>query len=166
VNRTQIANPPRLVLKRSMLTSGHLDVPGKEVCSEMNWSSLIVPRDGLRRTASTLRKRFIDIPAGHQAIAWILLALIVVVTLGPINLRPTTPFGPDFERFAAFVVVAGVFSLTYPKRLIYVAALIVVSCGLFEYAQHFVAGRHADIGNFLIKIAGAAVGMIGGTSIR
>jgi hypothetical protein len=134
--------------------------------SKMNWRSLIVPRQGFRRTTSLLWKKFATIAAGHPVIAWIALALIVVVTLGPINLRPMTPFGPDFERFAAFVVLGAVFALTYPKRLIYVAALIVVSCGVFEHAQHFIPDRHADFGNFLIKIAGAAVGMAGAAAIR
>lgn len=115
---------------------------------------------GFRRAASSLWKKLISVPAGHHAIAWTLLALILMATVGPITLRPITPFGPNFEPFAAFAVLGLVFSLTYPKRLIYVAALIAVSCGLFEYAQHFIPGRHADIDNFFVKFAGAAVGMV------
>ncbi|MEK1886505.1 MAG: VanZ family protein [Phyllobacterium sp.] len=100
------------------------------------------------------------IPARHHIIAWILLALIVVATLGPISLRPVTPFGPDVERFGAFVVVGGMFSLTYPKQPVAVAALILLACGLFEYAQHFIPGRHPDFANFLVKSAGIIAGVI------
>ncbi len=130
-----------------------MNAPWKDVCGLMNWRS-------------PLWKRIAGIPAKHIFLAWILLAVILVVTVGPINLRPTTPFGPNVERFAAFFVLGGVFSLTYPKSLVYVAVPLVVSCGLFEYAQHFMPGRHPEFSNFLIKIAGAGVGLAAGKILR
>ncbi|MDQ0995004.1 lipoprotein signal peptidase [Phyllobacterium ifriqiyense] len=111
-------------------------------------------------------KRLIDYPASHHALAWVLLLLIMVMTVGPITLRPATWIGPNVERFSAFLLLGITFSLTYPKRLIFVAIIIIVSCGLFEYAQHFMQNRHADFANFLVKIAGAAMGMAGVKLLR
>ncbi|MHC1550415.1 hypothetical protein [Phyllobacterium sp. K27] len=104
-------------------------------------------------------KRLIDYPAAHHALAWALLVMIMVMTVGPVTLRPATWIGPNVERFSAFLLLGITFSLTYPKRLIFVAIIVIISCGFFEYAQHFMQNRHADIGNFLVKIAGAAIGM-------
>ncbi|SFI60012.1 MULTISPECIES: hypothetical protein [unclassified Phyllobacterium] len=113
-----------------------------------------------------LHKALAGIPARYHLFAWIVLALVVIVTVGPIGLRPITPFGPDVERFTAFVVVGGLFSLTYPQRRIANTVLIVLACGLLEYAQDFIPGRHPDFGNFLVKSAGAVAGMLAGTLIR
>ncbi|EJN02162.1 hypothetical protein PMI41_02913 [Phyllobacterium sp. YR531] len=88
------------------------------------------------------------------------------MTVGPINLRPATWLGPNVERFSAFLLVGVTFSLTYPKRLIFVGAVIVLACGLFEYAQHIMPYRHANMGNFLVKIAGAATGIAGVRILR
>ncbi|MEP7456481.1 hypothetical protein [Phyllobacterium sp. SB3] len=90
----------------------------------------------------------------------------MVMTVGPIALRPATWLGPEVERFAAFLLLGITFSLTYPKRLIFVATIIIFACGLFEYAQHIMPCRHADMGNFLVKIAGAATGMAGAKLLR
>ena len=112
----------------------------------MNWRSL--PR------------RIADFPAKYRFFAWLSLALIGVATIGPIGLRPTTPFGPDAERFAAFVLVGYLFGRAYPKRPILVAVLLIIACAFFEYTQHLIPSRHPDLGNFLVKSAGAIIGTL------
>jgi hypothetical protein len=111
-------------------------------------------------------KRLIDYPESHHAAAWTLLIIIMLMTVGPITLRPATWLGPNVERFSAFLLLGITFSLTYPKRMIFVATVIIVLCGFFEYAQHVMPNRHADIENFLVKIAGAAMGMAGVKLLR
>jgi hypothetical protein len=111
-------------------------------------------------------KRVIDFPAVQHAAAWGLLGLVMVMTVGPVTLRPATWLGPDIERFAAFFVLGVIFSLIYPKRLVFVCTLIIFSCGLSEYAQQFMPNRHADLDNFLIKVVGAAGGVAGAKVFR
>ena len=49
--------------------------------------------------------------------AWLSL-LLVVVTLGPIGLRPMSGLSVHIERFGAFAVVGVIFSLAYPRFLV------------------------------------------------
>jgi len=114
----------------------------------------------------SLPRKVADFPAKHRLWVWLLLALIGVATIGPIGLRPTTPLGPDGERFAAFMVVGCLFGLAYPGRQRLVGVLLLFVCALLEYAQHFVPGRHPDFGNFMVKAAGALAGMFAGKLLR
>ena len=118
----------------------------------MNWRSL--PR------------KVADLPARYRILAWLLLALVAAITLSPISLRPTTSFGPDAERAAAFVLVGFVFCLTYPRRSLMAGLLLIVACAGLEYAQQLVPGRHADFDNFLVKSAGIVFGIFAGKLIR
>ena len=59
-------------------------------------------------------------------VAWIIFAAIVVMTLGPVSARPTTPFSANFDRLAAYLVLGGCFALAYPRRL-YLLALALVA---------------------------------------
>jgi hypothetical protein len=40
--------------------------------------------------------------------SWVLFVAIVAMTLGPVSLRPHTPFPPDLDRIAAYGVL-GIF---------------------------------------------------------
>ncbi|MCO4319265.1 VanZ family protein [Phyllobacterium sp. 21LDTY02-6] len=83
----------------------------------------------------------------------------MLATIGPMSVRPVTLLGPNTERFAAFLALGIVFSLSYPNRLVYVGMVLFLCCGLFELGQYLMPGRHADISNFLVKMAGAGMGI-------
>ena len=91
---------------------------------------------------------------------WLALAAVAFVTLSPIAERPVTPFGPNVERFAAFVVLSGLLMLAYPAhRLRWFWALVGLAA-LLEAGQNLVGGRHGRLGDFDVKALGAAVGAL------
>jgi VanZ family protein len=92
-------------------------------------------------------------------LAWLIAAAVIVVTLGPVSIRPQ--FGhPQIERFAGFFILAISWSWAYGKRLRWVFAGLVLSAVLLEAAQLLVPGRDAGVLDALVKVAGAAGGVI------
>jgi VanZ family protein len=97
---------------------------------------------------------------GVQLVSWALLAAIAVMTLGPIGLRPQTHFSPDFERFAAYVVLGMLFALSYPQRRLWLlGAFLVGVAAVLEIGQSFVPGRDPHMNDFLFKAGGAVIGL-------
>jgi len=97
--------------------------------------------------------------------AWLFLVAIFVATDGPVSLRPRTGLSPNEERFLALGVVGFLFSLAYPRRLIAVFGLLLLSVGAFEYLQHFVHGRHGTVHDAIVKCVGVTVGVIAGKAV-
>jgi hypothetical protein len=93
-------------------------------------------------------------------VSWILFAAIAVMTLGPLSVRPTTPLSPDFERFAAFMLLGAAFALAYPHRFYLLGIALVVAAGGLEWAQTFVPGRDGRLEDFLFKAAGVIIGLV------
>ncbi|HEX4180639.1 MAG TPA: hypothetical protein VHY32_07585 [Caulobacteraceae bacterium] len=96
--------------------------------------------------------------------AWSLAIAILVMTLGPLGLRPQ--FGhPSLERFAAYLAVGGAFSVGYPRHRAWVALAVV--CGAFslEIGQLLVPGRDARVGDAMVKAFGAISGVMAVTGI-
>ena len=89
---------------------------------------------------------------------WLAFAFIVYATLSPINDRPVVA-GLQFEHFAAFAVVGLAFGLAYPKRVLLVAAIIVISAFGLEALQLLTPDRHARLLDALIKAAGGICGI-------
>ena len=89
--------------------------------------------------------------------AWILLGLIVVFTLSPPGLRPVSGAPVDLERVAAYALLGGLFSWSYPRQRAPFLVFLVVMAGLLEYLQNFVPGRHGRMEDLLVKAG--AVGM-------
>jgi len=91
-------------------------------------------------------------------VAWVLAALIVLVTLGPVSERPQ--FGhPQDERFLAFLVLGLCWGATYPNRLWRVFLGVAAAAVLLEAAQALAPGRDPRVADALAKIAGAAAGV-------
>jgi hypothetical protein len=95
-----------------------------------------------------------------RAAAWLSLLVIFVVTVGPIWLRPVSPMPAHMERFAAFLIVGSLFGAAYPKRLLMMMAIVIVSAALFELAQHLVPDRHGMFADFIVKAAGGGLGVL------
>jgi len=91
------------------------------------------------------------------AAAWVLLGLIAFWTLGPLEYRPV--LGPaQLERFSAYFVLGGLFTLAY-KRPWLTAAILALVAALLEAGQLFVPGRDAGVPDAIAKALGAVVGV-------
>src|SRR5207302_1503387 len=62
--------------------------------------------------------------------AWLCLAAITVLTVVPINHRPSTAIPADVERFLAYAVLAFLFSIGYPRRRMMVVIFVIAVAGL------------------------------------
>lgn len=91
--------------------------------------------------------------------AWLVLAIILIVTISPIQFRPITGEPADVERFVAFFLVGFLFALAYPRHWIAVLLLTVGCAGMFELLQRLAPGRHGEFADFLFKAVGAVSGV-------
>lgn len=91
--------------------------------------------------------------------AWLVLALILIVTISPIQFRPITGELADLERFAAFFLVGFLFALAYPRHWIAVLLLTIGCAGMFELLQRLAPGRHGEFADFVFKAVGAMAGV-------
>ena len=92
-------------------------------------------------------------------VAWSLAAAIMLMTLGPVGLRPQ--FGhPQLERYLAYAVLGMAFSAAYPRHRGWVALAVI--CGAFglEAGQLLVPGRDARVPDALAKALGAVCGVL------
>jgi VanZ family protein len=90
--------------------------------------------------------------------AWLAMAFIVFVTLSPLGLRPVTSEPPQLERFAAFLVLGGLFAAGYPKRWPVVMITLVAFAVMLEAGQELAPTRHAHLRDAMAKALGAFVG--------
>ncbi len=91
-------------------------------------------------------------------IACMLLAFVVFVTLSPIQLRPRTGH-PVLERFVAFLMVSGAYTLALPRRAGLIAVLMVAAAFVLEAAQQLAPTRDPDVRDALVKSFGALAGV-------
>lgn len=91
--------------------------------------------------------------------AWLVLAMILIVTVSPIQFRPITGEPADLERFAAFFLVGFLFALAYPRHWIAVLVLTIACAGMFELMQRLAPGRHGEFEDFVFKAIGAMAGV-------
>ncbi|MGO4717364.1 hypothetical protein [Bradyrhizobium sp. 2TAF24] len=101
-----------------------------------------------------------------RALAWASILTIVIVTDGPIGLRPVTHFSPNLERLAALALVGLLFALAYPNRLLLIFMALALAIGVFEMAQLLMSGRHPRLWDASIKVAGMTVGLTAGYLIN
>ncbi len=97
-----------------------------------------------------------------RVLAWSLLFTVFFVTISPIGLRPHTLTTVDFDRAAAFAVVAMLFVLAYPDRWKRVGLLLIGGAVLFEFTQMISPTRHAHVEDALVKSFGVLVGVAAG----
>lgn len=98
-----------------------------------------------------------------RILAWMLLAALVVVTIGPISLRPVTPLPTQLERSLALLVIGFVFALAYPRHIVIVAVLVLGTTILLEFLQVLEPSRHGRLVDAAVKLLGGAVGLAFGT---
>lgn len=97
--------------------------------------------------------------------AWLLLGALAFVTIGPIGVRPVSQAPVGFEHLAAFGMLGLVFALAYPRRIIVAIIIAMGSAGLLEIAQGLDPSRHPRLSDAMVKLAGAAIGILAGIAI-
>lgn len=95
-----------------------------------------------------------------QFAAWASLVLVAIAALAPIEFRPTSSAPPTIERFAAFAAVGFAFALAYPRQFWLAALLVIGAAVLLEVLQVLAPSRHGRPADALVKVAGAAAGLI------
>jgi hypothetical protein len=91
--------------------------------------------------------------------AWTAFAVIVFVTISPLEMRPVVTADPNIERFVAFALVGLLFGLAYPRRLVVDASFVMIAAGLLEAFQLMIRDRHGHIADAFVKAAGGAFGV-------
>jgi len=94
-----------------------------------------------------------------RILAWLCLAAIAVVTVGPLNWRPESGLSPQIERFAAFALVGLLFSAAYSRHIFIAAAIVIGAAIVFELLQLIEPSRHGRIFDAAVKIVGSMTGL-------
>jgi VanZ family protein len=74
--------------------------------------------------------------------------------------------GPEMKTYAhlehiiAFAVLGALFSFAYPRRPIFVCAIVLGGAALFEILQTLTPDRHGTMADALEKMAGGAAGIL------
>lgn len=98
-----------------------------------------------------------------RIVAWLAFIALLVVTDGPIRLRPVSGLPINIERFFALAFIGVLFAFAYPGRSVFVLVGIVAAIGLMEWLQFASFGRHARWADFSVKAVGASLGLAAGT---
>ena len=92
--------------------------------------------------------------------AWLCLGSIIFVTVSPIGLRPRDVMPVNLDRALAFSVMAGLFTVAYPRHWLAILLLTTSGASLIEGLQFLSPTRHAHLSDAMFKAAGAAVGVV------
>ena len=90
--------------------------------------------------------------------AWLAVAFIVLATLAPIGLRPTTAAPVNLERFGAYFVVGILFTIGYPDRRRWILLGLCLGAIFLEASQNLIPTRHGRVADALVKVAGGVTG--------
>jgi len=91
--------------------------------------------------------------------AWLCLAYIAVITVGPLGVRPITGWSPQLERLIAFAIVGALFGAAYPRHILLAALVVIGAAVLLELSQLLSPSRHGRIFDAGVKITGGMIGI-------
>jgi VanZ family protein len=91
-------------------------------------------------------------------LAWTLAAGLIVVTWGPLEVRPSIGH-PEIERFGAYFLTAAVFVAAYPRRALVIALASVFFAFMLEFGQFFAPGRDPRFTDAVVKALGGLCGV-------
>ena len=94
--------------------------------------------------------------------AWLSILAVLLVTVVPIGIRPTTGLSPNIERFFVMAAVGALFAAAYPRRFWLIVLALWLAAALFEPLQFIAAGRHPSLRDVAIKSLGATIGAVAG----
>lgn len=98
--------------------------------------------------------------------AWAGLALIILVTISPIQARPPDITTTDLDRGIAFFVMSGLFVIAYPRRPIVMTILLFCAAFLIELMQFASVTRHPQLHDAVIKAVGVLLGVSAGLLVN
>jgi VanZ family protein len=97
-----------------------------------------------------------------RAVAWFILSAIVVLTVVPPGLRPSTFVPHKIEHAAIFLMAGTSFGMAYLGRERFLSVGAIVFCAALELAQLYVPGRHARLSDFIVDATAAVFGVFVG----
>jgi VanZ like protein len=100
-----------------------------------------------------------------KAAAWLAILLVFVVTIVPIQFRPSTGYSPNIERFGVMAVVGALFAAAYPRKFWLIVLGLLLAAAGFELLQFFAGGRHPSIRDVGFKSVGAVIGAMLGYAV-
>jgi VanZ family protein len=143
-------------VRRGQLQQMHYRATTHRVDNKRTWSRAagIAPLKGLRMNKGSRHMQRV-----FQAVPWLLAFAIVVLSLGPPSVRPSTGAPHDLEHLLMFLATGVAFGFRYPYRLWFLAIAQVTFVGAIEVAQNWVPGRHARMSDFLVDTAASCLGV-------
>src|SRR5689334_4893390 len=87
-----------------------------------------------------------------RVVAWLLLAVMIALTVGPPRMRPVTWLPHSLEHFFAFAAVGVAFGLGYARHRLAIAFACAPCLAALELSQLLVAGRHATRIDLFVNI--------------
>jgi VanZ family protein len=100
-----------------------------------------------------------------KPLAWLSVALVLVLSLSPPRYRMVTGAPRELEHFATFALVGLMLSLAYPEKRLQLLAFGAAAIAAIELVQMLVPGRHAYLSDFLLNVLGFCVGMAGALTL-
>jgi hypothetical protein len=102
-----------------------------------------------------------------QILAYVAVAIIIVLSLVPGSARPQTGAPGQGEHVIAYLITAFLFGLrsTSISNLIAPGIVLVAGAGALEAAQQWVPGRNAQLGDFIASSIGIIVGLAAGGAL-
>jgi VanZ family protein len=94
-----------------------------------------------------------------QATAWVLAGTIVLLSLSPPSVRPTTGAAHGLEHFLIFLATGVAFGCGYSRRAAHLTIALPTFAAAIEVAQNWVPGRHARMSDFLVDAAASCLGV-------
>jgi VanZ family protein len=80
--------------------------------------------------------------------------------LAPLLMRPGMRFYAHFVHVIGFAVFGGLFAFAYPRRVIFVCSIVLMSAVALEYLQTLTPDRHARLVDAFEKAAGGTLGIL------
>ena len=97
--------------------------------------------------------------------AWVLVAVIALISLVPPTLRPETGLPNNFEHLAIFAAAGAAFGFGYSRRPNLLIVYLVIFAGAIELTQTLVPGRHARLSDFIVDAASLGVSVMVGSML-
>ena len=80
--------------------------------------------------------------------------------LAPLLMRPGMRSYGHFAHVIGFAVFGALFALAYPRRVIFVCSIVLISAVALEYLQTLTPDRHGRLVDAFEKMAGGALGIL------